>query len=135
MSKHMTYMRDALDLLHDAATAVTASGIGQVGGSNGSVALGSARIPDGSLVVVNITACDAASADETYQIDLYGSNDDFSTEVLLCSLNIVRGTTGLGELYCTNEHFNVTYTDLRIKHTLGGTTPSLTYNAWLSRRV
>lgn len=135
MSAHVSYMLDHLNYLHNGSSAVTASGIGQVDGGNGSVALGAARLDDGSVIVVNVTACDAASGDETYQLDLYGSNNDFSAEVLISTLPFVRGTTGIAEWYVTNEHFGTTYTDLRIKHTLAGTTPSLTYTAFLSRRV
>ena len=121
------------------AGAVTASGNGQVGGSDRILDLGAARF-DGR-VIVDITAIDVASADETYLIRVQGSNSPTfaATNKTLATLEVGRAAaTGSSaadaagtraEVAVTNEFNGVTYRYLRVSHVLGGTTPSINYIA------
>lgn len=121
------------------AGAVTASGNGQVGGSDRIVDMGSARF-DGR-VIVDIVAIDVADANETYTIRVQGSNSPTfaATVKTLASLEVGRAAaTGSSaadaagtraEIGVTNEFNGVTYRYLRVTHVLGGTTPSINYVA------
>ena len=90
--------------------------------------------------VVYITAIDAASSDETYTFGIeVDTAAAFSSAVEVASraLTASGGTAAVGEYTIplgNNEYINskeAGATHVRIKATLGGTTPSVTYGAYI----
>lgn len=154
-----TYSFDANMLLSDNAAAYTASGYAQVGGADGVVDLGGnqgvtialpaiddtptytpqqARI-DGYLIV-DVTAIDISSGNETYQLDLMVSNDPaFAAGSPVCAGGIqlgkgasLRGAVaqkdsviGRVEIGFTNNISGLLYQYAKLFVTAGGTTPSI----------
>lgn len=141
---------DALTVLKDAG-AVTSSGVGQVGGSNKIIDLagdpagtsipptaGMAAAPDTPAeAVIDISACDAASTDETYALYVEGSTSPTfaSGNQILAQIPITRGTTGRFKLPFSNWQNGTTHRYLRCGHTLGGTTPSINYTCRLAKQT
>ncbi|MBT8411472.1 MAG: hypothetical protein KJP02_06730 [Octadecabacter sp.] len=102
-------------------------------------------VPYNTLVVpVHITACDSADGDETYSITLEvdDTTDLSDTPTVVATLAIPRGTTGVFYMYVDARTIeglvsdwsgNIAY--LGIRATLGGTSPSITYGAWLAKNI
>jgi len=114
------------------AHTLAATGAGQ-----NSIDLGSDRdIGPGTpmFLVAQISAIDAASANETYVLDLQTDDSDaFGSPTTIGTITIPR-TSAVGSRFVLgfpygNERF------LRINLTLGGTTPSITYSAWLTDKL
>ncbi len=84
------------------------------------------------LVLTVDVAADTANGNETYAVALEtDSSAAFSSETVLVSRTIAAADLSQGSQHVipvtlTNERF------LRVNYTLGGTTPSVTVNAWLS---
>ena len=78
--------------------------------------------------VVNVTALDLASTNETYSAQLEESSDNSTFTAAGPAVSItatgVKSVPGF-----LSKRYN------RIKLTLGGTTPSITYEAWLNPNV
>ena len=101
------------------------------------------EIPNGVIeVMIHVTACDAGNADETYVLDLIV--DDVSamndSPVSVWSQAIARGFTGVLYAYVDSKNIPVLDTDttgtekyMAIRATLGGTTPSITYGAYITK--
>ncbi len=123
------YNFDAEMQLKDAG-AVTATAAAQVGGSDKIQDLGAARFE--GTVVVDASAIDATTGDETYDVTIEGSNSaTFASGVVeLASQKVAE--TGRHEIFFTNQKADTTYRYLRAKHVLGGTTPSINYTAWVA---
>lgn len=94
------------------------------------------------VVVINITAIDATTGDETYvltiQVDDTLAQSD--TPVTVWTQTIARTFTGVIEAVIPAHNIPKMDTDssgtdkwMAIKATLGGTTPSLTYGAWIAK--
>lgn len=83
---------DAALLLHDSASAVTADGLATVGGSAaaGIVDLGATDFCGDA--VFDVSACDVATGDENYELQLIGSNSSS-----FASGNVLLGVLMLGD--------------------------------------
>ena len=158
-----SYQFDQKLALSDGALAYTASGIGQVGGANQIIDFGGpqSRTDLGIIgaqavvriaVVIDITAIDVTSSNETYSIDILGSNLAAGTNpVHLGGLKVgygtatPNGTTGLAStgagsttstgrfiIFATSEQNDVKYEWIYLYVTVGGTTPSITFKAFAS---
>lgn len=148
-----TYNFDANLLLSDAGAAVTADGYAQVGGATATLDLGGnqstsptqqARLD--AVAVVEISAIDIASGDETYVLRILGSNDSAwaSGNIYeLAALTLGKGSAlvpttqgdtlvGEYEIMFTTERANVKYEYIRMYVDVGGTTPSITFQAYVS---
>lgn len=167
-----TYTPDANAFLADGAAAQTASGYAQYGGADGvfdaggnqnntvtlpsiadvsSITPQQARID--AMCVVDVTAIDIASGNETYKIFVVGSNDPaFGVGKVVClgggmelgkgtSLDIPNGADAgsppaVGgsryEMPFCNEQNNVKYQYIKLYVAMGGTTPSMTYKAFVA---
>lgn len=101
------------------------------------------EIPHGVMaVVINVTALDLADTDETYVIsllvdDVVGLNDSPFT---ICSYAITQ--VGTYTMYVDsksipglNPDVSGTSKWLGVRATLGGTSPSITYGAWIAKSV
>lgn len=141
----------------DTLAAVTLRAVGSAAvtatGTNTAISLNELRtawwsnyeIPHGKMVVaIVISACVADDADETYVLSLLV--DDTSglsdSPVTIDSFTVPRGTTGFFTRIIDCKDIPALDSDhsglgkwIGLKHTLGGTTPSLTYGAWLARSL
>lgn len=103
------------------------------------------EIPHGVMeICLQITACDGTNGDETYvltlQVDDTSSHSD--SPVTIASYTIARGTTGVFYWYVDSKSIPDLDTDssgtdkwLAVKATLGGTSPSITYGASITKSV
>ena len=126
-------------LLKDAG-AVTASGVGQVGGSNRIIDIGASRMD--LRVIVDVSVIDTSSTDESYRLRVQFSNSPTFANTIVAPVSVELGVasvtgnsaaTGNGtrlELACANEYNGVTYRYMRVSHVLAGTTPSINYTAY-----
>lgn len=99
-------------------------------------------IPYGNIVVgIHVTACDAGSTDETYvlTIQVDDTSDHSNSPVTVWTQTLTRGFTGYIEAVIPAKNIPLMDTDssgtdkwIAIKATLGGTTPSITYGAWMA---
>lgn len=84
------------------------------------------------VIVQAAVAADHTTGDETYQLDLQtDDNAAFGSPTTIATLapaaaNIPAGARFVIGMPFTNERY------LRLNYTLGGTTPSVTLNAWLT---
>jgi hypothetical protein len=149
-----TYAFDAANLLSDNAAAYTASGFAQVGGADAILDLGGlqsstpkqqARTDE--ALVLDVTAIDTVTGDESYNLILLGSNDSAfgAGNVAILGSFILGGVTGkttIGALntfvdvagryeFCfSSEQANVKYQYLKLYLVIAGTTPSLSLLAF-----
>lgn len=103
------------------------------------------EIPHGKMVIgIVISACVSDDSDETYVLSLLV--DDTSglsdSPVTVDSFTVPRGTTGFFTRIIDSKDIPGLDSDhsglgkwIGLKHTLGGTTPSLTYSAWIARSL
>lgn len=103
------------------------------------------EIPHGVFeIAVQITACDSANGNETYvltlQVDDTSNHSD--NPVTIASYTIARGTTGIFYWYVDSKSIPGLDSDssgtdkwLAVKATLGGTSPSITYGATITKKV
>jgi len=83
------------------------------------------------LVVQVDVAADDANADETYSVALQtDDNAAHSSATELLSFSIARGAVAGTRVVQRVPNDNERY--MRLNVTLGGTTPSITYSAWLT---
>lgn len=138
------YTLDADLQLEDGDGAITSSAAGAVGGSAKIVDLGEDVRIRGD-VVIDISAIDHTNDDETYELIVQGSTSATfaDTIVNLASLNTNAAGAGVGGadvepasgryvLGVSNLFNSTLYRYLRINAVVGGTTPSVTYKAWLA---
>jgi hypothetical protein len=154
-----TYAFDANNLVSDNAAAYIASGYLQAAGADGILDLGGnqgvvitlpaiddtptytpqqARID--AYMVLDVTAIDIASGNETYQLDIMVSNDPgFAAGNVVCAggIQLGKGTSlrgavaqkdsviGRYEVGFTNNIAGAIYQYLKVYLTAGGTTPSI----------
>lgn len=135
---------DNLLLLKDAG-AVTATGVGQVSASNRILDSGSGAYHRGS-VVIDVTAIDVSSADESYRLELQGSTSPTFASGIRALATVILGAaavapggvasvTGAYILPFSNEYTGTLYRYFRMSHTIAGTTPSINYTAFLSQQL
>lgn len=147
-----TYSFDINLLFADGAAAQTASGFMQVGGANGIVDLGGnqgtspkqqARID--AVAVLDVTAIDISSGNETYKIQILGSNDpgmatgnvslggiELGKGASLDGVNMADSVTGRYEIMFSTQAAGTLYEYVGVYVTEGGTTPSLTANGFIA---
>lgn len=119
------YPFDANAVLHD-GTAITSTGVGSVAYYDVGAA---ARFP--AVAVVNITALDLSSTNETYDLVIEGSVDTaFTAPKQLGSMTVAA--TGRFTVLFDNDQDDVVYRYIRYRPVLGGTTPSITGQVYLA---
>lgn len=120
------YPYDANLVLHD-ATAKTADGAGSTAYYDIGAA---ARMP--AVAVVNVTALDETTGDETYDVIIQGcAASDFSSGVKqLGSMTI--DATGRYTILFDNDQGGTVYRYVRAYFDVAGTTPSITANVFLA---
>lgn len=101
------------------------------------------EIPYGDIEVgIHVTACNAADADETYvlTIQVDDTSDHSNTPVTVWTQAVTRGFAGFIKAVIPADNIPLMDTDtsgtdkwIAIKATLGGTTPSITYGAWMAK--
>lgn len=84
-------------------------------------------------VAIVVTAVDFTSADETYTISVEVATDSaFTSPVQVAATSVL----GIGAYTLCVDMDSVrtlgAHKYMRVKHTVGGTTPSITYTAWLA---
>lgn len=136
------YNQDLELILADGAAAMTADGITQVASANVSKKLGPGRFE--GVLIVDVSAIDVASADEVYHLLLQGSNDSFSTKETVAQYSLgasaarpgapVASVIGRYEIPFTTEQHDTVYSDVRLYVDLAGTSPSITFKAWIAER-
>lgn len=136
------YNQDLELILADGAAAMTADGITQVASANVSKKLGPGRFE--AVLIVDVSAMDIVSNDEIYNIMLQGTNDAFTTKEILAHLALgatevrpgaaVDSVIGRYEVPFITEQHDVNYDTVRLYVDLGGTTPSITFKAWIAER-
>lgn len=147
-----TYNFDANLQFSDAAAAMTASGYLQVGGANSIVDLGGnqgttpaqqARID--AVAVVDVTAIDITSGNETYKLLVVVSNDPglatgnwIAGEIMLgkgTSLDCLNGAdsiTGRYEIMFSTNIAGALFEYAGVYLVAGGTTPSITIEGFFA---
>lgn len=122
------YPYDANLVLHD-GTAITADGAGSVAYFD--VGDAESRFP--CVAVVNVTAIDGVSTDETYDVIIQGCTaTNFSTVQQLGSMVITRSDTGRFTILFDNVQDGTQYRYIRVYFDVGGTTPSISANVFLA---
>ena len=146
-----TYPIDTALQMEDAGAAITSTEVN----SGGEIDLGAGVNGAASMigaVVVQVSAIVVNDNDESYHIELQGTNTTgFGTaadNVVLASLHLGAheatgatvgdtGTdtpTGVYYMPFTNDFAGTAYRYVRLKVTVGGTTPSITYTAFLTQQ-
>lgn len=147
-----TYSFDVNLLLSDNAAAYTADGYAQVGGADAVLDLGGnqgvtptqqARID--AMCVIDVTAIDIASNDETYVLRILGCNTaGFASAVReLAAITLGKGSVlvpatqsngivGRYELPFCTEQVNTKYEFVKLYVDVGGTTPSIAFQAFVA---
>lgn len=122
------YPFDANLVLHD-GTSLTSTSVGSVPYYDVG---GAFRFP--AVAVVNVTALDFTTTDETYDVVIEGSTDSaFTTPNELGSKKILgAGGVGRRTILFDNDQNGVVYEFIRVKFTLGGTTPIISANVYLA---
>ncbi|MEO6381974.1 MAG: hypothetical protein ABIO35_08250 [Nitrobacter sp.] len=145
------YDFDANLILSDQVAAYTADGFLQVSGANAVINIGGNQSTSPTqqartefAVVVEISAIDVASTNETYQLKIIGNNTgNFAdgTGVVLGMLEfgdgptripvnaLVDTTIGEYEMFFTNEQGGTKYQYAAAFLDVGGTTPSITFTS------
>ncbi len=143
------YNFDANLVLSDGAAAYTATGYAQVGGANAILDLGGnqstspaqqARMD--AVVVIDVSAIDITSGNETYKLIVVGSNDPglATGNVELAAIQLGKGAsleilngadsvTGQYEIFFSTNQAGTLYEFLGLYVVAGGTTPSITFTA------
>lgn len=153
-----TYSFDANLELSDNAAAYTATGWAQKGGADGVLDLGgnqsaSPKQQAGGIfmLVVDVTALDAVTTDEAYRLIVVGSNDPLFANgagQVLGELELAAGvlsvlglgaagvpaiaTAGRYELPFVTDLNGTKYQYLKLFNVLTGTTPSISYEAFVA---
>lgn len=147
-----TYSFDVNLQLSDNAAAYTVDGYSQVGGADKVLDLGGnqavtptqqARID--AMCIIDVTAIDIASNDEVYRLKILGCNTaGFASGVAeLAEICFGKGsvqvpatqsdaTTGRIELPFCTERFNTKYQFVKLYIDVSGTTPSISFLAFVA---
>lgn len=139
--QHFTF--DIENLLGDAVT-ITATAVAQVSGVDRILNVGTGRL-NGNLVL-DVTALDVVSNDELYRFILQGSSDSAFASGIVDLAEIQLGANEVinadadseADRYVmpfTNVFGDTTYAYLRLRVVVSGTSPSISYGAWLAKDV
>lgn len=121
---------DNLLLLKDAG-AVTATGVATVAAVPRVLDLGPAAMQ--AKVVIDPSAIDFTSLDETYRVTLQGCNAiGFGAGVVELG-SILVGSAVRHNLYFINRLGTTVYQFVRLNTTVGGTTPSINFTAFIAK--
>lgn len=122
---------DNLLLLKDAG-AVVADAAATVAGQPRIIDIGTGRV-DGKMVI-DTSALDVASADESYRVALQGSNDiTFGAGNVVELASGVVTQAGRLEVPFSNERSGTRYRYVRAFNDTGGTTPSINSTVFLTK--
>ena len=130
-------------LLADGAAAVTADGVSQVASAGVSKQVGPGRFE--GVLIIDVSAIKISANDEVYNLLLQGaSTDAFTTKETLAQLNLgatevraggaIDSVVGRYELPFTTEQHDTGYDHIRLYADVAGTSPSITYKAWIAER-
>lgn len=100
-------------------------------------------VPHGKFVIgVHVTALDTSSADETYTLSLVADDVSAMNNSPVTLTSFSPTATGYYEVVLDSATIPRINSDvsseaqyLAIKATLGGTTPSITYGAWIAKSL
>jgi len=142
---------DAGLALHDSASAVTADALCTVGGSASAGIIDVGAVDFCGDVVFDVSAIDNASTDEGYALQILGSNSSsFASGVVLLDAKLLgstnattgigAGTGGLDTAKSTGRHIltfrnrigATVYRYVRCNVNVSGTTPSITFTAFVA---
>lgn len=137
------YNQDLELILADGAAPVTADGVSQVASVAVNKKVGPGRFE--AVLIVDVTAIDVSSADEVYHLLLQGSSAQaFSTNEILAQLSLgataarpggaVVSVIGRYEIPFITEQHDTVYDWIRLYTDVAGTTPSITFKAWIAER-
>jgi hypothetical protein len=117
------------------SSAVTATAVAQIGGVDTVLDLGANSRAD-LVLAGNISALDETSGNETYSLQVQGCNDSaFGSAVQELTLKTFDAT-GPFEMFFTNEKsvdgVMTKFRYIRVRHVVAGTTPSITYHAYVA---
>jgi hypothetical protein len=129
--------------LADGAAAVTADGVSQVAAAAVSLQLGPGRFE--GVLIIDVSAIDVASADEVYNLVLQGAaTSAFTTNEILAQMSLgataarpgaaVTSVVGRYEIPFITEQHDTTYEWVRLYADVGGTSPSITFKAFIAER-
>lgn len=101
------------------------------------------EIPNGNMVVViNVTALDKTTGDETYQLSLLVDDTANLSDNPVAVASIPVNAIGTYNVIVDSKSIPVLDPDasgtdkwMAIRATLGGTTPSISYGAWLAKSI
>lgn len=142
------YSFDTQTELEDGAGAITTSAVG----STAALDIGGGGQPNAAMIyadlVVDVSAIDTTTGDETYELILEGSDSPtFASGIEELGRMHLGGTTGLNGgqdiasdagryvIAVANERNGRTYRFVRLNFVVAGTTPSITCTAFLFMRV
>lgn len=141
---------DAATQMADGASAVTSSGQATVGGVARSISVGTGFLD--ATLTVDVDNVDITSGDEVYELRLQGSTTpDFSSDVVnLATVRVGKALTSGGSADVTTGRINRRFLNspngsenayppsggypyLRMYHAISGTTPTITYRAFITK--
>lgn len=138
------YNQDLELILADGA-AVTADGVTTVAAAAVSKKLGPGRFE--GVLIIDVSAIDISSADEVYHLCLQGSAsgaEAFTTKENLVQISLgataarpgaaINSVIGRYELPFITEQHDTVYDWVRLFVDVAGTTPSITFKAWIAER-
>lgn len=131
MTVRNSYTYDNLLLLKDAG-AVTANGAATVGGSARVLDVGDGRFE--GVGVVDSSALDLVTGDETYRVDIQGSNVANMSSGVVTLGGVTVTAAGRGEAYFSNQQGATRYRYLRAFITVAGTTPSINCTVFIGKK-
>lgn len=139
------YNQDAELILADGAAAITADGVTQVASANVSKKLGAGRFE--GVLIIDVSAIDLASTDEVYHLLLQGAasgGSAFTTVETLAQLSLgataarpggaINSVIGRYEIPFITEQHDTVYDWVRLYVDVAGTSPSITFKAWIAER-
>ena len=115
------------DLILKAAGAITATATSTI------LDVGAGIID--AFVIADVSAIDVVTTDETYAINVEGSNSaDMSGAVTIATKTLKDGVATLGRYAVPfrNEEVGVIYRYVRINTVIAGTTPSIDFSAFVA---
>lgn len=142
----MSIMKSKYKYMYDAATAASLrakSAVALTADTNGAELVldtlqgywTSGELADQTFaVVVNVTAIDRTTGDETYKLDLQAGPSGFASNVVVGTLAAIT-TVGQYVILVDADTVKAIKADadaIRLVLDVAGTTPSITYHAWIS---
>jgi hypothetical protein len=137
------YNQDLELILADGAAALTADGVSLVAAAPAAKQVGPGRFE--AVLIIDVSAIDVSSADEVYHFCLQGGpTSAFATKENLAQISLghtsarpgapVTSVIGRYEIPFTTEQHDAVYDWIRLYVDVAGTTPSVTFKAWIAER-